>query len=187
MLSGTLVNNKGINFKMNFQDNLKPVLMLVWMIICFNCIVIEADGQELILKEKNRYRYQSNLYKYGDLKDVLIKSESAYDHYKVYKSSNLKAKIFGYTSLGLIATGVVIGEFMPDTDCSSGGVCSNQVYGILIGLAGIIPGTIGVVYKIKAGKHKRRSISIFNNKVHNEEISLKIGTSPNGVGIVIIF
>jgi hypothetical protein len=149
--------------------------------------VNQISAQDLIIKEGRSYTYQSQLFKYEELKDVLINSAPAYLHYEKYKSARKKAKIFGYTTLGIMATGVYYGTIKKETDCSSGGICPNKVIGVLIGLTAVLPGTIAIVYSIKAYNHRKKSINTFNNHSLKEEVSIKLGATNNGIGMVVNF
>ncbi|NNF35519.1 MAG: hypothetical protein HKN68_15525 [Saprospiraceae bacterium] len=147
----------------------------------------ELNCQDLINKEKLKYHYQSETYGYNDLEDVFRKSDEAYIQYEKFKSSNKKAKIYGLTSLGLIAAGLITVETASEDNCSSGGVCGTKIFGAMVGVIGIIPGTIGIIYKVKTGIHKRKSISIFNDQMMQEEVSMEIKISGSGIGVYISF
>ena len=166
------------------QSNIGILFLLV---ICLCLVSRNVSGQNVIVKEKTKFRYQSHLYTYSELKGVFIKSEPANKEYKKYKSSNLKSKIFGYSSLGLIGAGIYYGKITDDGSCSSGGVCDNNITGLLLGISAILPGTLAIVYKLKAGKYKRKSITTFNNEIYQEGIILELKGTSNGIGILVNF
>jgi len=149
--------------------------------------VNQISAQDLITKEGRIYNYQSQSYRYQELRDILKNKASAFTHYQQYHSARNKAKIFGYSSLGLMASGFYFGSIKKESNCSSGGVCPDRITGILLGLASILPGTIAIAYSIKASDHRIKSINTFNNHSKNSKISIKLGATKNGIGVIINF
>jgi hypothetical protein len=136
-------------------------------IICFfvvlsgNIVTGQEDKIEKISFHK--YRYEQSEYKYKELEPFLKKSQQAYFHFKKYRSQNRISKIVGYSSLALMGTGTFIGLTGSKNNCSSGGICAHEVYGFLIGIAGIIPGTIALIMSVKSHHCKKSPLPFLIN------------------------
>ncbi len=144
--------------------------------------------ESLIIKGKyNKYQYEEMTFSYDELEYLLKSSPAAYSSFKKYKKRKKVSKILGWTSLGLIGTGILIGDVLPKYECSSGGICANFVYGVLVGVSSIIPGTIALIYHFKANSAKNKSIQVFNSERGGDRMTLQLGFTSNGVGVILNF
>ena len=161
---------------------------MLWLLLMILGFTLNAQGKTINKEKHNKYSYDGMAFKYSGLEYILQQSPDAYSYFKKYKSRKKTSKILGYTALGLIGSGILIGEVMEDVDCSSGGICANQVYGALIGISAIIPGTTALVIHFRSNSLKGKSIDAYNSReLAIDSISLELRPTKNGLGILLSF
>ena len=159
------------------------LLLIIWLTLFSQSLFSQIDLNTLVFSD-GKYFYQNKIYTKKNVKEVLITNEKAYKIYNQYKSF----RTIGH--VGVVGT-ILVGGYAYVVSQTITGVDTNQTV-LVIGVALIFP--IGVTMGLYSAGDKRlkKSVEIFNAENRPADmgvlpLELKIGTTQNGVGLVLNF
>ncbi len=146
---------------------------------------INICGQDYLLDKKgSSYFYNGKEYKCKQLGIVYIEHEEAFDVYRSGRRSHDAGKYLGIGGIATIGVGFMVLAY------------ANNVYGRVYGgitiLSGMLVEAVAVFYLIRGSIKLNKARKIFNFKMlerhgYNSELSLMIGGTRNGIGLIAQF
>lgn len=155
-----------------------------WIVLALLFSSISSAQADLVSKEGTKYFYKNKEYKCEDLQPIYADSPEALEYYLSGRKSYSSARIMGYTGLTVI---LLSGALM---------LGNGNLEGFIIGGLGIAGGLIiEIIALVPLGRGSikmKKAMNTFNYEMiekhgYGKEVSLSIGYTGNGVGLVYSF
>lgn len=170
---------------------MKIVALFLVLICCSHTMYSQSYLiQKVHLRNNKSYFVKDTFYDFEELDYLFNKDEELTRLYNARLNNHKVGKIFGYTTIGLWASGVI--SFVSDNSHTEGFLNAGEAFGvILIVLVSPITGTIGLIAHHNGKFLETRTIDSYN-KLHNDKYGRRIeyprlGIAKSGIGLTISF
>lgn len=172
------------------SNKMKPYIAFFisfFMLYSFDLMGQSTDG--MVLPSGGKYVYEGELYKYKELANIMATKKEPFVYFQKAVKQKINANVYGVISLVMIGGGMILTSTAEVDESVSG----EFVTGILLAMAGSIPGTVALLQNSSAKRNRKKSIIFFNdlesqsNLYYKDDYYMSFGLAPNGLGVVYQF
>ncbi len=172
------------------MKSLKLLITALFLVL----LTFTVQAQSIGKMAKNKWTYDSKVYKYSEMGSIFDQNSNAKAHYDIALQKKKASKAWAYTTGAIAGTGLILLAINKDCtgsfDCLDNSINEDLIP--IVTLALVIPsGIISILLNGKADRHKLKSVDIFNDDVtilvpHKKPMKLNLFAS-NRLGLQIRF
>tara|TARA_B100000497_G_C7681733_1_gene412508 strand:+ start:464 stop:982 length:519 start_codon:yes stop_codon:yes gene_type:complete len=146
------------------MKNSKLLVTTLFLSLC----AFSASTQTIAKIAKNKWTYDSKVYKYSEMGSIFNQNSKAKAHYNIALQKKKASKAWAYTTGAIAGTGLILLAINKDCtgsfDCLDNSINEDLIP--IVTLALVIPsGIISILLNGKADEHKQEAVDIFNNEM----------------------